>query len=252
MFFIKDCLLTKIDSSFLNLSRISLGICQKGSNCKYVHDKEKIRICPSFLSDRCTIRNCLLSHSPNDNNTPVCRYYLENKCNNPQCKYRHFKPPFYDDPHYEIWTCRPFIIGGWCPRGKRCPFLHALNCPDFEEYGYCNRGRDCTLFHPVNLRTQDLMTTRTNKYVRSDTVVSQDEDPNKKIIISSYTVDPDVLFTKDETGNYQFYIDNTMEATKYKEEIDPNEFLIHLSSSEEESDFSDDDELEHNDDYVNI
>lgn len=102
-----------------------------------------------------------------------------------------------------------------------------------------------------------MMATRSNKYIRSETVVSDDSDTNTKTIVSSYTVDPEILFSKDETGNYQHYIDTSMTTTKDTEEVISNEFLIHLSSSEEESDFIDDDEddededvLEHNEDYV--
>ena len=97
-------------------------MCEKGSLCKYVHDKDMIRICPLFLAGKCYGRDCLLSHTPNDCNTPVCRYYLDRTCTNSNCKYRHFKPDHYDDPNYEILTCRPFAITGYCARGKKCPF----------------------------------------------------------------------------------------------------------------------------------
>lgn len=184
------------------------GMCDKGINCKYDHDKEKIRICPLFLLGKCYSKNCLLSHSPNDNNTPQCRYFLDKSCQNPNCKYRHFKPAHYNDPNYEIWTCRPFAIGGFCLRGKKCPFLHLLNCPDFEEDNYCVMGRECPLTHQFTLKTQDLIATKSNKYIRDETVVTEESMPTPvKTIVNSYTVDPKLLFVVDETGNYQFYID---------------------------------------------
>lgn len=56
-----------------------------------------------------------------------------------------------------------------------------------------------------------------------EVVVDEKED---KIIVSSYTVDPSVLFVK--CGNYEVFID---EGEKENEE-----FMIHFESSEEESD----------------
>ncbi|EGW34332.1 uncharacterized protein SPAPADRAFT_54484 [Spathaspora passalidarum NRRL Y-27907] len=231
---------------------VNLGFCQKGSTCKYIHDKNKIKICPLFLSGKCFNRNCLLSHSCNDNNTAMCRYFLEYKCHNSNCKYRHMKPPHYDDPNYEIWTCRPFAIGGWCPRGKRCPFLHLPNCPDFEENGYCSRKQECPFNHQVTLRTQEQISTRSNKYIREEVEVeTQKDDKPEKIIISSYTVDPEVLFINDTTSNYQYYIDNTAQELRSKEDAPSSEFLIEISDTE--SEFSlDEDQLEGNDDYVSI
>ncbi|EMG48635.1 hypothetical protein G210_0756 [Candida maltosa Xu316] len=235
-------------------------MCEKGSNCQYEHNKEKIRICPMFLAGRCFNRNCLLSHTPNDHNTPLCRYFLDRSCTNPACRYRHHKPAHYDDQDYEIWTCRPFAVGGYCERGKKCPFLHLLNCPDFEEDNYCPDGRDCKLNHQFTLRNQDMISTKSNKYVRDPTVVTEEPplEPLKKVI-NSYTVDPATLWMRDTTGNYQFYIDN--EGSQFGDSKDSNQFVIELSDSEEEeeeeSDFSseeedDDDELEHNDDYVGV
>ncbi|RCK62207.1 hypothetical protein Cantr_09090 [Candida viswanathii] len=235
------------------------GMCEKGSLCKYAHNKDMIRICPLFLAGKCYGRNCLLSHSPNDSNTPACRYYLDKTCTNPTCKYRHFKPDYYDDPNYEILTCRPFAIGGYCARGKKCPFLHLPNCPDFEEDNYCRYGRECALTHRFTLRTQDQIATRSNKYIREETVVTKETTPTpQKQIISSYTVDPKLLFAVDLTGNYQYYIDNEGNLAAN----DSKEFLIELSDSEEDDidsetegfdeEDGEEDDLELNDDYVGV
>ncbi|KAK6872726.1 Zinc finger CCCH domain-containing protein 3 [Candida tropicalis] len=236
-------------------------MCEKGSLCKYVHDKDMIRICPLFLAGKCYGRDCLLSHTPNDCNTPVCRYYLDRTCTNSNCKYRHFKPDHYDDPNYEILTCRPFAITGYCARGKKCPFLHLPSCPDFEEDNYCRYGRECSLPHRFTLRVQEQIATRSNKYVRDETVISEEVTPSpQKIVISSYTVDPKLLFAVDSTGNYQYYIDNEGNQTSN----DSKEFLIELSESEDneddfdsESDNSEEDDcegddLELNGDYVGV
>lgn len=201
---------------FLNLSNFIIGICQKGSTCKYNHDKLRIRFCRLYLANKCFNRNCLLSHECSEYNTPLCKYYLENKCNNSQCYYLHHKPPGYDLPNHEIWVCRPFAIGGCCERGKKCPFLHFMNCPDFEEDGVCLRGNSCQLAHPITKRTQDLMVTPSNKYefkpeVDEVLVESDNEDeskPPKKVVINSYTVDPELLFvTSNMDGKYDIYID---------------------------------------------
>ncbi|RLV95269.1 hypothetical protein JA1_001297 [Spathaspora sp. JA1] len=242
------------DSCF-RIFQIIIGFCQKGSSCKYVHDRNKIRICSLFLSGKCTDRHCLLSHTPNDNSTAMCRYFLENKCNNPNCKYRHMKPLHYDEENYEIWTCRPFALGGWCARGKNCPFLHLHNCPDFEEDGYCTKGKDCHLNHQITLRTQEQMSTRSNKYIREEVVVvdkNKEQEKPSKIIVSSYTVDPEELFMDDRTGNYQYYIDNSAQAVGSSEGT-PNstEFLIQLSDSESGYS-SEEDHLQDNDDYVSV
>ncbi|CAI5756034.1 unnamed protein product [Candida verbasci] len=240
--------------------KLIIGMCQKGSNCKYIHDKSKIKICSYYLQGNCSNRNCLLSHFSNDNNTPLCRYYLENKCSNQQCRFSHYKPKHYDDSNYEIWTCRPFVIGGFCLRGKKCPFLHVLNCPEFEEDNYCNKGRECKLNHQYTLRTQDLISSRTNKYIREETetlVEGEEEQNNKpeKVIISSYTVDPSTLFVTDEMGNYQYYVDmngkNNEEISNDTNRTPSSEFLIEISDSsegEEEEDEDDDEEEEDDED----
>lgn len=211
-----------------------VGICQKGSYCAYEHDREHIRVCVPYLNDRCVKRHCLLSHTNNEFNTPVCSYFLQSKCSNSHCKYSHsFPDEFGQDT--EVWVCRQFAIGGWCERGKKCPFLHLLECPDFEEDGICPRKQACPLAHSVTLRTQKLMSVPKNKYQRPDDDVTIDSDEETKVV-SSYTVDPERLFVGKEE-QYDAYID-----VKPQE----SEFLIHLDSSDS------DDELEEINDFVGI
>lgn len=94
--------------------------------------------------------------------------------------------------------------------------------------------------HPVTLRTQELMTTPNNKYERPDDVVVEEEDA--KTIISSYTVEPSLLFVTSEKGKYDIYVDTTGDRVET-----PNEFMIHLGlDSESENDFED------NGDYVGL
>lgn len=118
-------------------------------------------------------------------------------------------------------------------------------------------GRECPLTHQFTLKTQDLIATKSNKYIRDETVVTEESTPTPvKTIVNSYTVDPKLLFVVDETGNYQFYIDNNGgDKSQFDLNLGSlNEFLIELSSSSEESDLEDsqeeDDEIEENEDYV--
>lgn len=223
-----------------------IGLCQKGSLCKYKHHEDHIRICKLYLKSGCTNRNCLFNHEGNEFNLPLCRFYLENKCSNSQCHFLHHKPPNYDDLTFEIWVCRPFAIRGWCSRGKQCMFLHVLNCPDFEEDGVCPKGNSCTLAHPITKRTQQLMITPATKYVRPDEdevdVGSDTEKKVEKTVVSSYTVEPSLLFIAPIlNGKYDIYIDQE-DTNTFKEN---SEFLIEDSSES-------DDDLERNTDFIGI
>lgn len=84
------------------------------------------------------------------------------------------------------------------------------------------------------------MTTPKNKYERPDDVVV--EDAEEKKIVSSYTVEPALLFVVSEKGKYDIYVDTT------GDKVEPNsEFMIHLGlDSESENEFED------NGDYVGL
>ncbi|KAK6456581.1 uncharacterized protein RJT20DRAFT_45760 [Scheffersomyces xylosifermentans] len=229
-----------------NLSIILIGQCKKGSKCKYIHERSKIRVCQANLQNKCSNQNCLYSHECSEFNTPICRYFLADKCTNQKCKYMHFKPDHYGEQDYEIGTCRPFSIGGWCFRGRRCPFLHLFTCPDFEEEGECPRGKSCYLQHNVNLRTQKLIQTPGLKYERiDDGVVVEDEDDKKyeedikdKKIVNSFTVDPQLLFvSRSAVGKYDIYIDKKgeEEAQVKKEPVDLAYTIVFSDSEEDET-----------------
>lgn len=223
-----------------------LGFCAKGSNCRYKHDKARIRICPFFLNGSCTNSNCLLNHNLNHHNTPLCYFKMEKRCTNSQCKYSHLAPEHSGDPNYEISICRPFAVGHWCPRGRNCPFLHVWNCPDYDEELNCPRGETCTLRHLFTLRMQDNISTKPNVYIRDQTLVQEEEEPvpsSSKINISSYTVDPSVLFATDTSGNYQHYIDQVLFNNKKIEPAPSTLFLIEISSDEERLSESEDESI---------
>ncbi|ODV77894.1 putative transcription factor with zinc finger DNA-binding motif-containing protein, partial [Suhomyces tanzawaensis NRRL Y-17324] len=221
-------------------------ICQKGSACTYQHDKSRIRICRQYLLNRCYDKNCLFSHDCNEHNTPICRYFLEKKCTNSQCWFQHWKPPCYDNPNHEVWVCRPFVIGGWCGRGKKCPLLHVFNCPDFEEDGTCPKGKACSLTHQVTKRHQDLMVTPANKYVATEEeevlVESDNEDETPSTVtINSYTVDPALLFVSLDDSRYDVYVDTSKEQSPASTSTfnENSAFLIVDDSSSESDDLGD-------------
>ncbi|KAI5951113.1 hypothetical protein KGF54_004187 [Candida jiufengensis] len=228
-------------------------------NCKYDHDVAKIRICPHYLNGVCSDPNCILSHNSNDHNAPLCRYKLENKCHNSQCNYSHNMPEYYNDPNYEIWVCRQFSIGSWCPRGKNCPFLHVWNCPDYEEDQYCSRGDDCALNHQFTRRMQSHISTRSNTYIREEEVLIKEEtDTNiltpEKMIISSYTVAPDALFATDDLGNYQHFIDSQSDIKQEFEPAPSTDFIIEISdtSDDDEDEDKEDNNENNNDEKIDI
>ncbi|CCE87326.1 Piso0_005874 [Millerozyma farinosa CBS 7064] len=236
------------------------GFCSKGSQCKYIHDKQSIKLCRSYLSNVCYNKNCLLSHTPNQFNAPLCRYFLENKCTNTKCQFIHSKPNKYDEKGVNISVCRPFAISGFCARGLKCPFLHLFICPDFEEEGVCPRGKTCSLSHPKTQKIQSLMVNaNTGKSVDDIVAESDSEDKDETVEISSYTVDPALLFVNNMSGKYDIYIDNNSVAIKPSSgdatDTPDSNFMIEWDSdsdadSEKETSIKELDSLEENDDYI--
>ncbi|KAI5948851.1 hypothetical protein KGF57_005249 [Candida theae] len=172
-------------------------------------------------------------------------YYLiegsSRKCTNTQCKYSHLLPEHYGDSKYEIGICRPFSVGGWCPRGKNCPFLHVWNCPDYDEEVACPRGDSCSLNHVFTLRMQDRISTKSNTYVRQETLVQEEEDEEEestvatsKVHINSFTVEPSVLLATNTVGNYQHFIDQAPFQSEGVVPAPSTQFLIEVSSDEEQ------------------
>lgn len=109
--------------------------------------------------------------------------------------------------------------------------------------------------HPVTPTTQKLILNHSTAESDDDVLVESEnqERTPKKIIISSYTVAPDVLFSKPIDEKYDFYIDSNPGRAPLPETTDKNtfqqnnEFMIHLDSSDSELD-----DLEDNNDYVEL
>lgn len=190
---------------------LTSGVCAKGSRCPFVHDMSRIKLCRHYLAGKC-LGSCIMCHQANEFNTPLCQYFLEGKCLNAACRYLHRPPPQARLQGVSVWTCRPFAVGGWCDRGDLCPFLHLYKCPDFEESAVCPRGKKCTLMHPVTRRIQEMMATPSEV----NGVLVADQEPGTTVV-SSYTVDPSVLFVL--PGTYDYYIDERSD-NRYTIELD--------------------------------
>ncbi|KFO80111.1 Zinc finger CCCH domain-containing protein 3, partial [Cuculus canorus] len=119
------------------------GKCNRGENCPYIHDPEKVAVCTRFLRGTCkkTDGTCSFSHKVSKDKMPVCSYFLKGICSNSNCPYSHV----YVSRKAEV--CQDFLKG-YCPRGEKCKKKHTLVCPDFAKKGVCPRGAQCKLLHP--------------------------------------------------------------------------------------------------------
>ncbi|XP_041045896.1 zinc finger CCCH domain-containing protein 3 [Carcharodon carcharias] len=118
------------------------GKCNRGDNCPYIHDPEKVAVCTRFLRGTCkrTDGTCPFSHKVSKDKMPVCSYYLRGICNNNNCPYSHV----YVSRKAEV--CRDFLKG-YCPLGAKCKKKHTLVCPEFSRTGSCAQGSKCKLQH---------------------------------------------------------------------------------------------------------
>ncbi|NP_001026756.2 zinc finger CCCH domain-containing protein 3 [Gallus gallus] len=123
------------------------GKCNRGENCPYIHDPEKVAVCTRFLRGTCkkTDGKCPFSHKVSKDKMPVCSYFLKGICNNSNCPYSHV----YVSRKAEV--CQDFLKG-YCPMGEKCKKKHTLVCPDFAKKGICPRGACCKLLHPKKKR----------------------------------------------------------------------------------------------------
>lgn len=126
-----------------------LGMCSRGARCRFRHDLSKIALCREDISGGCRKNECTMSHEWNQFNAPLCRFFLEDRCNNLGCLFMHLIPLHATDPGTEVAICRPFALDGYCLRGANCPFLHLFNCPDYEETASCPRKEKCKLSHKL-------------------------------------------------------------------------------------------------------
>ncbi|XP_067834848.1 zinc finger CCCH domain-containing protein 3 [Heptranchias perlo] len=118
------------------------GKCNRGDNCPYIHDPEKVAVCTRFLRGTCKKIDgtCPFSHKVSKDKMPVCSYYLRGICSNNNCPYSHV----YVSRKAEV--CRDFLKG-YCPLGEKCKRKHTLVCPEFSRIGSCTQGSKCKLQH---------------------------------------------------------------------------------------------------------
>ncbi|KAL8185620.1 UNVERIFIED_CONTAM: Zinc finger CCCH domain-containing protein 3 [Gekko kuhli] len=118
------------------------GKCNRGENCPYIHDPEKVAVCTRFLRGTCkkTDGTCPFSHKVSKDKMPVCSYFLKGICSNSDCPYSHV----YVSRKAEV--C-PDFLKGYCPLGEKCKKKHTLVCPDFSKNGVCPKGSQCKLQH---------------------------------------------------------------------------------------------------------
>lgn len=90
------------------------GKCNRGENCPYIHDPEKVAVCTRFLRGTCkkTDGTCPFSHKVSKDKMPVCSYYLKGICSNSNCPYSHV----YVSRKAEV--CQDFLKG-YCPMGEK-------------------------------------------------------------------------------------------------------------------------------------
>jgi hypothetical protein len=123
--------------------RIVAGICSRANTCPYIHDSDKVSICPRYLRNNCplTATTCPLSHVPNAHRMPHCQHY-------PNCKRGDACPYTHVQVSEDAKICKDFVGMGWCEKGDKCTERHVWECPDFEEKGVCHK-RGCKLGHVV-------------------------------------------------------------------------------------------------------
>lgn len=82
--------------------------------------KKKLpEVCSHWLNSIChkTEDECLRWHKYDLKLLPLCRFFKEGKCNNPDCRFRH---PYDEE---EDIICVAYAQG-FCKRGKNCPEHH--------------------------------------------------------------------------------------------------------------------------------
>lgn len=125
----------------------SKGVCPQ-PYCIYKHDPEHIALCPTMQTNsahKCLNKVCHYSHNPTQYNSPSCKFYQLDQCENDNCIFTHKK----ENPSAPI--CRPFACTGYCDDGLSCRFTHSFQCPDVKEYGRCLDPHKCTCLHNSNM-----------------------------------------------------------------------------------------------------
>lgn len=119
------------------------GRCNRGDNCPYIHDPERIAVCTRFLRGTCKVVDCPFSHKVAKEKMPVCTYFLKGVCNRDDCPYLHV------NVSKSAIIC-PDFLSGYCSLGEKCKKKHTRICPEFLAKGTCSDGKKCNLIHLMN------------------------------------------------------------------------------------------------------
>ncbi|UZJ55879.1 hypothetical protein CBS101457_005199 [Exobasidium rhododendri] len=129
------------------------GQCKRGLSCPYVHNPDRLAICPGILRPSgCVLPtgSCPLSHDKRPERVPHCVHFLRLKScrNGDECVYTHPSPDI--DLSNESAICMDFSDLGWCESGSKCTQRHTWDCPEFLREGSCSR-KGCKLMHVVRV-----------------------------------------------------------------------------------------------------
>ncbi|XP_052061583.1 uncharacterized protein LOC127701640 isoform X2 [Mytilus californianus] len=116
------------------------GKCERGNNCPYVHDPDRVAVCTRFLRGTCKVDDCLFSHKVAKEKMPTCSYFLRGVCNRDNCPYLHV------NVSKTAKVCQDFIKG-FCHLGEKCTKKHTMTCPSYSKLGVCSEVKPCKLKH---------------------------------------------------------------------------------------------------------
>ncbi|CAG2221293.1 Zinc finger CCCH domain-containing protein 3 [Mytilus edulis] len=116
------------------------GKCERGSNCPFVHDPDRVAVCTRFLRGTCKVDDCLFSHKVAKEKMPTCSYFLRGVCNRDDCPYLHV------NVSKTAKVCQDFIKG-FCHLGEKCTKRHITTCPSYSKTGVCSEVKPCKLKH---------------------------------------------------------------------------------------------------------
>lgn len=131
----------KIQNSYHSYILHFPGECRNAKSCPYIHDPNKLAICPKFLKGSCefTESTCTLSHTPDAHRMPHCVHF-PNCRHGSDCKF----------PHIHVASnapvCNDFADLGYCEAGERCAKRHVNECPQFSLNGTCS-NKNCKMPH---------------------------------------------------------------------------------------------------------
>ena len=124
----------------------ALGSCSKGSQCPYLHEKNKSTVCQFYLKGNCSFGSrCALEHSkPKKSMKPVTEAVVQSVPKPVSVHVSVSKPVIKRDP-----LC-PFSVQGTCKYGTKCKYLHGLPCPKCGKH--CLDPRDDPSIHQEHIQ----------------------------------------------------------------------------------------------------